>query len=86
MSIEDLPRGSEVFAPDWEQHAGIDECAHIWHSVPYRTELGIVDFVEQCTKCGVPRCVRQWCVERLHHNGVHIFEDGTFDPLGGVLP
>lgn len=83
MSIESVP--FQVFEPGWADKPGIDECAHVWRSVPYRLTDALVDFVERCERCGCPRCPRDGCVDRRHHAGVHVFEDGHFEPLGGVL-
>lgn len=81
--ITELPRS--VFETGWEQKPGIDECAHEWHSIPFRNSDDTVGFVEGCKKCGVPRCDSGTCVERRHHRSVHVFEDGSFEPLGGIL-
>lgn len=75
-----------VFEPGWEQRPGIDECGHSWRSVAYRTATDGVGFVERCELCGCPRCPREGCTDRRHHDGVHVFEDGSFAPIGGVLP
>lgn len=81
--VTGLPR--QVFAIGWEQKPGIDECAHVWHSIPFRTSRDEVGFVEGCERCGSPRCDSGTCTQRRHHSSVHISEDGSFEPLGGVL-
>lgn len=81
--VTDLPR--QVFEIGWEQKSGIDECSHVWHSIPFRTSDDKVGFVEGCERCGSPRCGSGTCVQRRHHSSVHIYEDGSFEPLGGIL-
>lgn len=80
-----------VFEIGWEQQPGIDSCAHEWETVQYRTRPDApTGTVQRCARCGVPRC-SSWndsgnCVDRRHHDSVHIYPDGEFEPLGGVLP
>ena len=82
--VESLPW--RVFEIGWEERPGIDDCAHLWVPVPHRVawEPGWA-FVEKCERCGCPRCQRIGCRDRRHHDGLHIFEDGSFDPVGGYL-
>jgi hypothetical protein len=81
--IDDVPR--QVFATGWEQQSGIDECAHDWWPQAYREHDDTIAFEDKCEKCGCPRCPLPGCVDRRHHRGLHIFEDGHFEPLGGIL-
>jgi hypothetical protein len=78
-----LPR--QVFDPGWEQQPGLDECPHAWRSVAYRRHDDSVGFVDRCLFCRAPRCQRDGCVDRRHHATVHIFVDGSFEAVGGVL-
>jgi hypothetical protein len=79
------------FPLGWEQQPGIDECAHVWAKLIVRPYPGSrLIAVERCSRCLVPRCstrnaFRSPCRDRRHHAGVHVFEDGSFEPLGGVL-
>lgn len=83
-NVEDLPW--RVFAIDWEDQPGIDECAHVWVGVPHRTSWAPgYAYVDKCERCGSPRCQRPGCRDRRHHDSLHIFEDGSFDPVGGYL-
>lgn len=81
-----------AFAPQWEQNPVIDHCAHTWETLHVRPRPGAdVTPVQRCVYCGSPRCRRDnWadspCTDRLHHGSLHLFEDGTFEPLGGYLP
>lgn len=80
-----------VFDIGWEWKAGIDVCAHDWQPIQYRAYPGgPVGTVEKCTRCGVPRCISRndsgSCVDRRHHDSVHVYPDGEFQPLGGYLP
>jgi hypothetical protein len=80
-----------VFETGWEQKPGIDECLHEWLPVRYRPYPGAkADTVQKCERCGVPRCGRSngsgYCIDRRHHDSVHIYPDGEFEPLGGVVP
>lgn len=73
----------------WE--SSVDEgCAHQWErvtvpSLRWRLEESVI----RCATCHVPRCGhstdRDPCMERRHHDGVHIYLSGAFEPLGGVL-
>ena len=78
----------------WEQDPRIDDGhAHDWHMVitqpwgpnhPEHREAMTV-----CRACGAPRCGTTFaddpCLERRHHRGVHRYESGRFQPIGGIL-
>lgn len=74
----------------WEQSEEADGCAHVWELVFAEYYPDNFVEVERCEKCHTPRCDRTddldtQCVERRHHSTVHIFESGSFDPVGGYL-
>lgn len=80
-----------VFEIGWEQKPGIDGCAHEWRPVRFQAYPGAkVDTVQKCAHCGVPRCPSindaGYCTDRRHHDSLHIYPDGEFQPLGGILP
>ena len=47
------------------------------------------EFVVRCASCHVPRCGHSNdddpCMERRHHDSLHIYLSGRFEPLGGLL-
>lgn len=74
----------------WEQSPERDGCPHDWEAVYAEQRPGVFVEVGRCAKCHTPRCDRvdkhhTQCVERRHHRDLHIFESGTFDPVGGYL-
>ena len=74
----------------WEQSDARDSCRHEWEVVTAESYPGSFVNVGRCRVCHTPRCERRDahetpCVERRHHDGLHIFESGTFDPVGGYL-
>lgn len=75
----------------WEQ--SVDEsCAHEWERCllladgPGRWQT---EEVVRCAACHVPRCGDVGdpdpCMERRHHDSLHIYLSGAFEPLGGLL-
>lgn len=87
------------FATGWEQDSRIDDGhAHAWERcLLIRTDGGGVDGVAvrwepvvRCADCGCPRCGSSSdpdpCMERRHHDGLHITLHGRFEPVGGYLP
>lgn len=76
----------------WESDPAIDLCAHWWELVhlladgKYRL---YEDDVVRCAVCHTPRCGESDeadpCMERRHHQGLHIHLSGRFEPLGGHL-
>lgn len=84
--------GYPAFALGWEQQPGIDECGHDWERLRLHDAYGPGRSaeVERCTRCGVPRCgssnaAGSPCTDRRHHDSLHIYADGSFEPLGGIL-
>lgn len=82
-----LPDGGRAWPIDWEQH--VDEsCAHHWEVTSVKL-AGPREAVVRCRYCHVPRCGhsndRPPCMERRHHEGLHIYVDGSFGPVGGLL-
>lgn len=76
----------------WESLEVIDDGhAHEWElvTIPARYPGGRGESVIRCASCHVPRCGhsldRDPCMERRHHNGLHITLHGSFTPLGGYL-
>jgi hypothetical protein len=76
----------------WEQNTD-ETCAHEWERCllladgPARWRA---EFVIRCSLCHVPRCGNvddaDPCMERRHHDSLHIYPSGAFEPLGGLLP
>ena len=73
-----------------------DGHAHDWelvtippHPVTPMMPMMPTERVVRCATCHVPRCGhstdRDPCMERRHHNGLHITLHGTFEPVGGYL-
>lgn len=89
-----------ILAPDeapwpagWEQDPAIDDGhAHIWETVLLGAD-GVcrrrVEEVVRCSSCCAPRCgsstAANPCMERRHHRTVHVYLDGSYDPVGGLL-
>jgi hypothetical protein len=80
--------------PGWEQDPRIDDGhAHNWHMVitqPWgRNHPEHREAMTVCRACGAPRCGATFaddpCLERRHHRGVHRYESGRFQPIGGIL-
>lgn len=79
---------------DWERRPEKDECAHDWeiHVTP-NGAYGKPESVVRCKKCHTPCCAHvsdvlngDPCILRRHHDTLHIYESGRFEPLGGLLP
>lgn len=88
MSEEIVWLPDRPFPSGWEQDPRKDTCAHQWEYVYAEWRPGHFAEVGRCTACGTPRCDRLddgQCVERRHHDGLHIFPGGSFDPVGGYL-
>lgn len=94
-----LPPGESPFAPGWEQDPRIDDGhPHVWETVLLGARQGAwrrrahrrVEEVVRCQVCKAPRCGTSVdpnpCMERRHHRGVHVYLDGSFEPVGGLLP
>ena len=99
FSLGPLIIDSDPFPAGWEQNARIDDGhAHQWERcLVVRTDGagvgGVVcrwDAVVRCADCGCPRCGSSSdpdpCMERRHHDGLHITFGGRFEPVGGSLP
>lgn len=85
-----LPMGERPFAMLWEQSKTMDSCAHIWERViVVRRNSEENEPVVRCLKCHTPRCGdstdRNPCMERRHHDSLHIYLSGEFAPKGGHL-
>ena len=77
----------------WESDPTIDNGhGHEWQRCllldgpqRWRTE-----HVVRCGVCHAPRCGDSGdtdpCMERRHHDGLHIYLSGEFAPLSGILP
>jgi hypothetical protein len=75
---------------DWEQRPEADSCMHQWeHHVTPNGSGGKPEMVVRCVKCHTPRCGHSNdpdpCMERRHHDSVHIYPSGRFEPVGGYL-
>lgn len=84
----DPPRGEAPWPTGWEQTVD-DTCAHHWEVVTVALGWRDCENVVRCATCHVPRC-GHWsdenpCMERRHHDGLHLFLDGSFNPVGGML-
>ncbi len=78
------------FAEGWEQDPHLDDHAHEWERVIVRFSHSRHD--EPCVRCAVCHCPRcghsddpDPCMERRHHDSVHITLGGSFEPVGGYL-
>jgi hypothetical protein len=76
--------------PNWEQNPRTDDGhAHDWHMVVIAPRPGRTEAMTVCRVCTAPRCGHTFdedpCLERRHHSGLHIYESGRFEPLGGIL-
>lgn len=88
---EHIPYPGRAWPITWEQDPRRDTCAHQWETVTIESRPGHVEELDRCSICHTPRCDRfddyqTRCLERRHHDSLHIFESGTFEPLGGYLP
>ncbi len=85
-----LAAGEDPWPIQWE--SSVDEsCAHEWQIVTTSDWRGRpAESVVRCAVCHVPRCGHSTdadpCMERRHHNSLHIYLSGRFEPLGGLLP
>lgn len=88
-----IPAGAKPWPILWEQDPRIDDGhAHEWERCllvgdgqrRWRTE-----WVVRCVTCHAPRCGHSDdpdpCMERRHHDSLHIYLSGRFEPLGGLL-
>lgn len=88
------PRACPVIIPwptGWEQDPRIDDGhAHNWEMVVVTHHPGQTEAVTRCATCHAPRCGSTFqidpCMERRHHDGLHIHESGRYAPVGGYLP
>jgi hypothetical protein len=88
----ELPSSEAPWTPGWEQDPAIDDGhAHQWETVlllpgPQRHHG---DEVVRCQSCHAPRCGSVHdpdpCMERRHHDGLHVFLSGRYGPVGGIL-
>jgi hypothetical protein len=76
----------------WESMPAVDLCRHQWEThacPPMPWHYPDRELVARCLICHTPRCGHvndeNPCLERMHHLTVHIYEDGSFAPLGGIL-
>jgi hypothetical protein len=85
-----LPTGEPPWPLMWEQRDN-DTCAHQWEVVtlPARDQWTETERCVRCSLCHTPRCghseERDPCMERRHHQGLHMYLSGEFEPLGGIL-
>lgn len=90
MSTTVIRLPERPFPNGWEQSSTVDTCPHQWESVYAEDYPGRFVEVDRCISCRTPRCDRKQdggqCIERRHHDGLHIFPSGRFDPVGGCLP
>ncbi|HET6870823.1 MAG TPA: hypothetical protein VFH80_33235 [Solirubrobacteraceae bacterium] len=88
-----LHHNEQPWPSNWEQR--VDEtCAHEWERCtlladgPHRSPVHDGEHVVRCRLCSVPRCghsdAADPCMERRHHDGVHVHLSGKFEPLGGL--
>jgi len=84
-----------VFACGWEQSPALDNHPHMWERVLVVRlngdgNVATWESVIRCRACKCPRCGSSSdpdpCMERRHHDGLHITLHGRFEPVGGVLP
>lgn len=73
----------------WEQDPRIDDGhGHVWEMVIVEPHSGHREAVTRCAVCSAPRCGNTFapdpCLERRHHDSLHIYESGRFAPLGGL--
>lgn len=83
-----FPPGRLPWPTGWEQQ--VDEsCAHQWEVCTVHLGGGR-EIVVRCADCRVPRCGhfadRNPCMERRHHRDMHVYLDGSFEPVGGTPP
>jgi hypothetical protein len=81
----------EAFRAGWEQDPQTDDGhGHRWSvcSLDHQDGRDYELFV-RCSVCLCPRCGHyddeNPCMERRHHDSLHIYLDGSFEPLGGIL-
>jgi hypothetical protein len=84
-----LAPGELPWAIRWESFV-VASCAHEWERVTLPEWHGRpADVVVRCATCHVPRCGHSNdpdpCMERRHHDSLHIYLSGRFEPLGGLL-
>lgn len=74
---------------DWESNPGIDTCAHFWCLGVVVLDWDEIDYAVYCSRCRAPRCPSARdsspCMERRHHESVHVYLSGEFAPIGGRL-
>jgi hypothetical protein len=86
-----LPHDEPPWPLGWEQDAHIDDGhGHEWERCLLLAGPGRwrQEHVVRCGVCRAPRCGHSEdddpCMERRHHDGVHIRLSGAFEPLGGL--
>ncbi len=84
-----------AFPYGWEQSPILDTHPHLWERCLYvilDSDGSVVRWepVVRCRLCKCPRCGSSAdldpCMERRHHDGLHITLHGRFEPVGGYLP
>jgi hypothetical protein len=83
-----LAAGELPWPIGWE--STVDEaCVHDWQRVTLPEWHGPAENVVRCARCHVPRCGHtndpDPCMERRHHDGLHIYLSGKFAPKGDIL-
>lgn len=76
-----------AFPLTWQTATKVALCAHEWLSIYVEDTPGEFIEVDRCVHCHAPRCSTRSkngdCELIRHHTTVHMFPDGTYEPLGG---
>ena len=77
----------------WEQDPKIDDGhAHDWECCLLAAD-GLhrvrIEEIVRCAVCLAPRCGHSGddnpCMERRHHQGLHFYLDGAYEPVGSAI-
>lgn len=76
------------FPTTWATATKVALCAHDWVSIYVETTPGRFEEMDRCEHCHAPRCLtrHEWkeCTLIRHHTTVHMFQDGSYEALGGA--
>lgn len=74
------------FPTTWATATKVALCMHSWISIYVEVLPGKFEEMDRCEKCHAPRCIRRpdhrECTLIRNHKTVHMFADGTYEPLG----
>lgn len=74
------------FPTTWATATKVALCSHDWGSIYVEVSPQKFQEMDRCVKCHAPRCAlvrkHRECTLIRNHKTVHMFNDGTYEPLG----